>query len=213
MSYQLYFDFRTPEEKAAREEAIKKLNEDLDKIISEEDNLDKILKFIPFGLGRKIPNYYYSFLWWSKCAYQKIRYGVSDSEVFSLYDNISKFILPRLKYFKQKGKKGIPVQFLPNDYHLLSEDDCNAAEDKALKEWDLILDEMIFAFDYIIDSDKHVPFPELLMKDPAYHDFNRKRSPEEQKHWEDYLSLCKKMNERKEKGLHLFVKHFENLWI
>lgn len=213
MSHQLYFDFRTPEEKAAREELLKKMNQDLEECFDKGTFWDKVFDFIPFSLGHKIRRFYYSCRWNVKCTYQKIRYGVSDDDVFSLYHNISKFIVPRLKYFKESGKKGIPAEFVPEDYHLLSEEEMIAADEKAIKEWNAILDEIIFAFEYNIDDEKYAPFPDILMKKWEKHDFNRERTVEEQQAWKDYMALSDKLNERKKKGMKLFAEHFDNLWI
>jgi hypothetical protein len=214
MSYQLYFDFRTPEQKAAHDASVKEINTELDDIFDEEERLDKFLDLIPFGVGHKVREFYYSCRWNIKCTYQKIRYGVSDDDIFSLYDNISKFLIPRLQYFKKHGKKGIPVEFVPHDYHLLSESEMKIADEKADREWGSILDEIIFAFDYTIDSDKYAPFPEILMKDPFDKiNFNRDRTPEEKEAWNNYIALCNQLNERKKKGLELFAKHFDNLWV
>ena len=212
--HQLNFDFRTPEEKAAHKASIEKINEDLEEIFYKEERLDKFIDFIPFGIGHKVRQFYYSCRWNIKCAYQKIRYGVSDDDIFSLSDRISKFIIPRLQYFKKHGKKGIPAEFVPPDYHLLSESEMKIADEKADKEWDAILDEIIFAFDYTVNSDKYAPFPDVLMRDPFDKiNFNRERTPEEKEAWRIYMALCDQLNERKKKGLELFAKHFDNLWV
>ena len=64
-----------------------------------------------------------------KYRYQKFRYGFSDADLWSLDAHLAELILPRLKAFKEQGKS-YPLQA------------------KGLKQWNKILDEMIFAFDY-----------------------------------------------------------------
>lgn len=213
MSYQLNLDFSTPEEKAERQARIKEANENLEKAFGKGERWYKIKDAVPFRLLHKAENFYYSCRWNIKCAYQKIRYGVSDDDVFSLYHRIAKFIVPRLKYFKETGRKGIPVEFLSPDYHLLNEQEMEIAEKKANDEWAAILDEMIFAFEYIIDDEKHAPFPDILLKRWDKNEFNHPRTTEEEQAWKEYISLSEKLEERKKKGLELFHKHYENLWI
>lgn len=66
---------------------------------------------------------------WLGFKYQKLRYGFSDDETWSLSDTIAKFILPRLIRFK-KVNCGYPG-------HLTEE------------EWDDKLDEMIWSFEFL----------------------------------------------------------------
>jgi len=95
--------------------------------------------------------------------------GFSDAETWSLDSVIAEFVLPRLKRFK--------------DIHAAHPADLT--ED----EWKEKLDEMIYAFDWVLKSDE--------MDD-------------------DYMKLSNeelKLNwKRHEKGMKLFSKHFTNLW-
>jgi len=152
--------------------------------------------------------------WWIKCQYQKFRYGVSDDEVYSLETNIAKYMVPRLQYFKKKGKMGIPMKFLPSNYDNLQDEDREKAEKIGEKEINRILDEMIFAFDYIIDPDKYVTFPKSCswdIKDKNY--FNREKSLEAKQCWDEYTKTCEQLETRKKQGLQLFVDHMDMLWI
>lgn len=174
---------------------------------------DYLLNLIPFRLGWKVIHWPSEIKWWIKCKYQKIRYGVSDDDIFSLYYNIASFILPRLKYFKKKGKVGIPACLLPKNYHSLGDFEKNMVEKASEKEWDNILDEMIFAFEYIIDADKFCKIPEILSERYKKLDFNSEKTLEENQAWADYMDLSDQLNERKEKGFILFAKYFDCLWI
>jgi hypothetical protein len=66
---------------------------------------------------------------------QRIRRGFDDTELWSLYTTIGRFILPRLKAFRE-GLCGHPAV-------LKSED-----------QWREILDKMIFSFDYVVREDE-----------------------------------------------------------
>jgi len=69
-----------------------------------------------------------------KYSKQRMERGFDDSETWSLYNSISKFTLPRLMEFK-KLKCGYPACF------------------NKPKEWDIILDKMIKAFELINKDD------------------------------------------------------------
>ena len=68
--------------------------------------------------------------WW----YQKIRYGVNDSEMWSLDITIAKFILPKLKTFRNST--------------------CGYPGNITQKKWEQKLDDMIFAMEYTINQFK-----------------------------------------------------------
>lgn len=70
---------------------------------------------------------------WFYFKYQKIKFGFSNKELWNLNYYISVFILPRLKAFKTKSS-GYPGCL-------------NSRE-----EWNKILDDMIFAFEYQISD-------------------------------------------------------------
>lgn len=65
---------------------------------------------------------------------QRRKYGFDDTELWSFYTTIAKFILPRLKRFK-KTNAGFPLQF------------------SSRKEWNKILRKMIVAFEIIVKDD------------------------------------------------------------
>lgn len=93
--------------------------------------------------------------------------GFSDAETWSLYCPIAQFILPRLIRFREIGN-GYPMGLTP-------------------EKWDAILDEMIFAFDWILN----------------YEEDKYEGLTDEQKdsNWKRY-----------EAGMQLFVKWFRDLW-
>jgi len=212
------FDFRSPEEIAREKEIIAENEKAFQKILSPDSEhyvynkyVDFFLDLFPFGLGWKALRWPSQIRWWAKCKYQKIKYGVSDNDVFSLYYNIAVFALPRLKYFRDKGKFGIPAEFLPDNFHTLKGEDFDKTEEQALKEWRHSLDEMIFAFEYIIDGDKFCEMPDVDVLFPRK--IGTEHTIEEKQAWKDYMERAQKLKERKDKGLELFAKYFECLWI
>lgn len=213
---QLEFDFRSPEA-IAEHKRIAEENAKVFEMMFYNDGyiynkyVDFLLDLVPFRLGWRARNWPSNIRWWIKNRYQKIRYGVCDEDVYSLGYNIATFALPRLKYFKKKGKFGIPSCFLPRNFHLLEGEELDKAEAKATKEMNDVLDEMIFAFEYIIDGDKFCGIPECsvdrLGKGTTEHTIEEKEA------WKEYFNKTAKLNERKENGLALFAKYYDILWI
>ena len=223
MAYQQQFDFETPEDKEKRLKEYAHQQAEIDKMFDKNNDnyytynkyVDGFIDLLPYRLGWGFKNNWYEFRWWAKCKYQKFRYGVSDDDVYCLEVNIAKYIVPRLKYLRNKGKIGIPIKFLTPNYSDLSEEDMKKAEEIGEKEMNHIIDEMIFAFDYIIDPDKYVPFPESSLKwnlKDRNH-FNREKTLEEKMVWDEYMQKCKDCEARKKKGLLLFAEHSDILWI
>ena len=218
MSQQLEFDFRSPEE-IARQRKIAEENAKAFDIMFSDDGyiynkyVDFLLDLVPFRLAWKARYWPGNVRWWIKCKYQKFRYGVSDDDVYSLGYTIALFVLPRLKYFKEKGKVGIPVCFLPSNFHVLEGEEQTAAEEKGVKEMEAALDEMIFAFEYIVNGDKMCEFPESLSFKGKDFDFNSEKSIEEKEDWKRYMEKSNKLNDRKNNGLALFAKYYDTLWI
>lgn len=92
-------------------------------------------------------------------------YGFSEKELWNLYASIALFIYPRLVAFRKMNKS--------KPSHLSD------------TEWDKILDEMIFAFQYVLETDEK---PNQKLEEKA----------------EDYKKATR--------GLILFAKNFFDLW-
>jgi hypothetical protein len=75
------------------------------------------------------------------------------------------------------------------------------------------IDEMIFAFEYIIDGDKFCELPESLSFKAKGLNLNSEKTIEEKQAWGEYMEKANKLNERKENGLMLFAKYYDILWI
>ena len=117
---------------------------------------------------------------------------VNPKETWNLDINLAKYIIPRLKKFKE----------LNNGYPGISEMDTP-------EKWDEALDKMIQAFEYVIDLD------EYWLDDPRYDytDIMFGKNKEfyekikENKITEDIRRLAA-INE----GLQLFAKYYMSLW-
>lgn len=206
---QLEFDFRSPSE-------IEEINLEIKKYIDEYEDKEyfRINKYadwwcdkVPRCLGWGIYDGYKNTTLWIKSIYQKLRYGVSDQECWNLSNTFDEYILPRLKHFRKMKKISVPSLIVKS--YPANKYDIELAE----KRWNEVLDEMIWTFEYIIDNEKFNPIPMtniLFEKDNSFK--NKKTSDEEQLIWDGYFERTNILNERKNKGLHLFFTHFESLW-
>jgi hypothetical protein len=215
---QTEFDFRSPEEIAEQKKKAEENEKVFEAILSENPYfynkyIDFLLSVVPFRWGWRAMRWPSEIRWWAKCKYQKIRYGVSDDDVYSLGHTIAVFILPRLKYFKKKGKIGVPCRFLPDNFHTLQGEAYELAVEKGAKEMEAALDEMIFAFEYIINADDFCELPEILYFRGKDFCFNNEKTKEQEQAWEEYMKKSDALNERKNNGLALFAKYYDTLWI
>jgi len=153
---------------------------------------DWLLNNIPYGwrLFYKCSN----FRIWCISTYQRIRYGVSDRECWSLHETLTSFILPRLKHFK-KMKRYAHVSDLTE------------------MQWEDILDEIIWTFEYIKDEGETMnPFPIFRKDEPLDEYLKREKTEEEKQLLRDWSARSKLLEQRREKGLNLFAKYYIHLW-
>lgn len=117
---------------------------------------------------------------------------VNPKETWSLDVNLAKYIIPRLKKFKE----------LNNGYPGIGEMDTP-------EKWDEALDKMIQAFEYVIDLDEYwIDDPRYDYTDVMFSDDKELyESIVENKRMEDIRRLVA-INE----GLQLFAKYYMNLW-
>lgn len=137
----------------------------------------------------------YILMGYIKRAYQRCTRGWSDRDCWSLDYTAAKFVLPRLIRLKEM-KHGVPNSMfepLPEGEYNYNAEQMAAAE----KKWNAVLDEIIFAMDYIANFREHDYYP-------------KKTWPEKTK-IEDYKEL-RVVEERVQKGLELMGRHFLSLW-
>lgn len=119
----------------------------------------------------------------------------SDRDIWSLDYTVAKFSLPRLIRLKEV-MHGVPNSM----FEPLPEGEYNYNEEQmavAIKKWNEVLDEIIFAMDYIANCREHDYYP--------------KKTWPEKTTKEDYVELHA-VEERVQKGLILFGTYFRNLW-
>ena len=182
---------------------VKKINESLEK--SEATELkpwyrtnkygDWILDHIAYGW--RVYYKYYDVKRWIISTYQRMRYGVSDSECWSLDWTLTNFILPRLKHFKKINVHTHPPDITP-------------------ERWHEILDELIWTFEYMHDEEKFNPMPPVMYvrvnMDDYFKNINREKTPEQKQAWKEYFEKSAELEERRKRGMQLFAKYYFQLW-
>lgn len=123
---------------------------------------------------------------------KKHRLYVNPKETWSLDVNLAKYIIPRLKKFKE----------LNNGYPGIGEMDTP-------EKWDETLDKMIQAFEYVIDLD------EYWLDDPRY-DYTDIMFSDNKELYEGVIENKRTEDIRRlaaiNEGLQLFAKYYMNLW-
>ena len=179
---------------------VKKINERLEEsentLIDSEEKWyrtnklgDWILDSVPYGW-----RVYYKvsdIKRWFISTYQRMRYGVSNEECWSLDGTFSKFILPRLKHFKKMKRYGYHPDFTP-------------------EEWEKVIDELIWTFEYLNDDERFNPFPHYLGDTEWL--LNKEKTPEQKQSFDEWMKKHNELQERKQKGLELFAKYYCHLW-
>lgn len=147
--------------------------------------LEKVVDFLNFNIWNKI-----NFLF-RKSTYvyffQRRFRGWDDSDTWSLDYVIAKFIVPRLKRFKEL-KTGWPNNIVGE-----SDKDCE-------EQWNQILDKMIRGFEWILMEDDYV-----------HQSFQDNKLPYDKK-MADVQKRLKKVDREVKEGLDLFKKYFRGLW-
>lgn len=131
-----------------------------------------------------------------KLLFQKITRGWDDSDTCGLDYTIAKFVLPRLKRFREiieTKDVGIPV-FSHEDFKY----------DREKKKWLKMLDDMVYAMECIGSEDFDSPYT-----------FDKESGIDEK--GDIYGIHCDKIKQEKrdkriQKGLKLFGEYFESLW-
>lgn len=152
---------------------------------------DWILDTFPYGW--RIYHTVGRFRNWTITKYQQLRYGVADSECWSLDYTFTRYMLPRLKHFRNMKRYSYPSDITP-------------------EEWERILDEIIWAFDYMANEDTYIIMPHFDSDIEKIFDINRPKTLEREIEWRNYFDKMKSLQHRKVEALKLFSKYYEALW-
>lgn len=163
---------------------------------------------------------------------RKIDVQIDRFDTYSLDHTLAYIILPALLQLKET-KMGIPAEFAnaggadyeDQDSFDFYKDSHNDAFDEKCKEWELILDKMIWSFQQIVMDDYedqyHHGRPEfdwVKTDQTILNPLNGKteetfrmvdKNPDE--HWTDYEGM-RVHEERIQEGLELFGKYYRHLW-
>ena len=160
---------------------------------------------------------------WFKWAYQRMRYGFSARQLWSLDHTVTDFILPRLKAFRHgdgnshtNGPSGCPMLPGYNPVDMTDEEG-----DAMYQEWLATHDKMILAFEYhkidMDDVESGIDVSQFFKRDNKA-DVNkgvktlRLSSPVHDAKWNAYNEEENRRNKIIDEGLMLFAKYYRNLW-
>jgi hypothetical protein len=149
--------------------------------------------------------------------WDNIRRGWNRSEWWGLDTTICRFVLPRLKEFRN-NVQGHPSGLVPAEVE--ENEDENFSQ--GMEEWKKILDKMIFSFECILNDNEDIDIPHIKFKfvqkneNDKFSYMEYDATPEEiEQHKKDFEVYMKKLNARQEviqEGLQLFAKYFETIW-
>jgi hypothetical protein len=155
-----------------------------------------------------------------KSSYQKLTRGFSDEECWNLDYTIAKFILPRLKHFK-KHNYGLPWRshkMINGEVVELMESEkiYDRAIDGSLtsEEWDDVLNNIIFAFEFILDEDewsKKCYAPRFFEEPYGFIENIGKKKPLRYPIKPNY-DMYKKAEKYASNGMKLFALYHRGLW-
>ena len=81
------------------------------------------------------------------------------------------------------------------------------------EQWEEVLDEIIWTFEYIQDEGETMnPFPIFRKDEPLDEYFKREKTSEEKQLLRDWSTRGNLLEQRREKGLALFAKYYIHLW-
>ena len=144
--------------------------------------------------------------------WQRRTRGFDDSVTYNLDHRISEFVLPRIKLFREKAPShGIPSEFIDESPLAEIEDvkEREAArtvlEDKGQKQWEEVLDKIIWSFEYSNNGYEDDEVANEFMAGQNDPDLKKQG-------WEEYLAKNEALYDRYLEGMRLFAEHFNDLW-
>ena len=139
-----------------------------------------------------------------KHAYQRVRYGISDQDVWSLHWHLSNVIIRGVKHL-QKYKMGFPTSFSHNNEGVQI-----CSDEEAIKKWNEVLSDIQYTFEIAqLYSNMEVLMPETeadRVRDQEFVDGLKKRRDI------DTRVLSVEEIARFKKGFALFQEYFFSLW-
>lgn len=169
---------------------------------------------------------------YKKDSSRKINVEIERFDTYSLDHSLAHIILPALLQLKHT-KMGVPAEFgdvIGADYDIQEsfdfvKEDHNWAFDEKCKQWELVLDKMIWSFQQILLDDWEQQYHhgqseyDWVTSDQKYinpvtgkvEDTFQMVDKNPEEHWTDFEGM--RMHEaRIQEGLELFGKYYRHLW-
>lgn len=144
---------------------------------------------------------------------QKVKIKIDPWDSYAGYHTLALIIHPLLVDFRKKSNKGIPGKFLDDMGYDFSENVKNSVFNKRKKEWNAVIDKMIWSFretanDYPGEKKafkKNGKKYKTKIRDDGYHEVVETGLDYDRKVYEEY-------QKRLQEGIDLFAKYYGCLW-
>jgi hypothetical protein len=144
---------------------------------------------------------------------QRVKRGFDETELWDLSWGLMEFLLPRLKAFKKMKRHGISPMDVYDKFNGKNKDE------KASKEWEKILDEIIWSIEQELFWDKSEEY-KICKKYPYEKRYKTIKESDDlygdklidKKMQRAYEKEMYPLEQRKEKGLNLLKKYLFDLW-
>ena len=165
-------------------------------------------------------------------GHQKVKVEIERHDTWNMAETLALIVYPMLLKLKAE-KHGVPTDFSEvggEDYHNQKSFDFYAATqdwafDEKCKEWDVVLDKMIWSFSQLIDDEWESKYHhgkhetewvecDKLMKNPLTGKMEKMWQMKDKNpggHWYDNEGHALHLA-RIQEGLELFGKYYQNLW-
>jgi len=172
-----------------------------------------------FELGGKLPECVSDVCQWVyDKRKRKVIVKLDQYDTWSVYSTLSYIIVPLLKQLK-KEQHGYPSEFCDEQeyspQHSFVGEGFQLEEDSGAKEWDKVLDKMIWAFEQTIDdgweSQYYTGEFDYRWEDTSDEDLSELVKGPNHTSVCDHVGL-KKHHEQMQEGFDLFGKHYQSLW-
>jgi hypothetical protein len=149
--------------------------------------------------------------------WDNVRRGWNSSDYWGLDSTVCKFILPRLKEYRE-NLHGCPGGLTLSE-NCTTEQVIEEDFDAGMNEWKKILDKMIFSFECVLNDNEDIEMPDMKFKtvktDNGYfleHDCTPEQEEQHKKDMDVYMKKLEVRQKEIQEGLQLFAKYFQGLW-
>ena len=190
------------------------------RVIKDDDN--------PFPKSAPTPTFISNFFsWLDTKRKRKVYVRIDKWDTWSMDDTLALIILPMLKQLKETKHgapcvdyKDVPEELRPTKKEIADYKKTGNTDPNFFKRWDYVLDEMIFAFEHIVDESWEQEFYSGefdIRSEPCDWDDDGKPKLYQMVEGRNHTYKCdyeglKQVQDRIQRGTEFFGKYYQNLW-